>query len=223
MFCESWREPLTDAAISGEQPSRDAASHLSGCGACRSAFAEERQLFAAIDHGLHAAANAEVPASLVPRVRVAIAEQPARTAWRIPVWAFAGAALLVIAALAYEWSRPTHSARLPEVTDSTPAAPPQPKISDPGPRFVVAPPALTPSVQPTTARTVSTRREPEVLVTGEDHANLLRYLNQVRARNVNSAAPQVIVAGDTSIKPLEIVQLDMPELTIKPLEDGDSR
>lgn len=222
MFCESWRETLGAAALHGEEPSREAGSHLSACGACRVAFAHEEQLFAWIDGGVHSVANAEAPSSLLPRVRVAIADQPVVTNWRLPVWAFAGAALLVIAGIAYEWPGAPHPAALPQsVAALAPAQISSPQISNP--QFVAS--ASRPSASPriTSVRAVSVRREPEVLVSGDEQANLLLYLNRRRARNVNNAALQVILTSDVSIKPLEIVRLDVPELTIKPLEDGDSR
>src|SRR5437660_481896 len=88
MFCSTYKKSLTDAAVSGEvSPAQR--EHLASCEPCRIAFAEEQSLFAAIDSGLRAAANFEVPATLIPRVRVAINNEPAERP-SFQKWIFAG-------------------------------------------------------------------------------------------------------------------------------------
>jgi hypothetical protein len=74
MFCESHRRPLMDAATTGEVLPEALAAHLRACESCSGAFAAEQVLFAAIEGSLKIRANAEVPASLIPRVRAAIPE-----------------------------------------------------------------------------------------------------------------------------------------------------
>lgn len=98
MPCENYREALTGVAAANAAPSSELRSHLDACASCRAAFTEEMQLFAAIDTGLQATANAEVPASLLPRVRARLMEQPvSRRSW-IPAFAgIAVAAALVVA------------------------------------------------------------------------------------------------------------------------------
>jgi len=100
MPCENYREALTEAAATGAAPSSELRSHLEGCASCRTAFAEERQLFAAVDAGLRANANAEVPASLLPRVRAKLNELAVpRRSW-IPAYvAVAAAVALVVASV----------------------------------------------------------------------------------------------------------------------------
>ena len=89
MFCSTYNKSLTDAAASGEvSPAQR--EHLASCEPCRAAFASEQSLFAAIDFGLRAAANSEVPATLIPRVRVAINNEPAQRP-SFQKWIFAGA------------------------------------------------------------------------------------------------------------------------------------
>jgi anti-sigma factor RsiW len=57
-------------------------AHLAGCVACRTAFAQEQSLFSSMDESLRAAANAEVPASLLARVRGHLADGPLpRRSW----------------------------------------------------------------------------------------------------------------------------------------------
>jgi len=74
MFCEPYRQPLTDAANRGEALPRELAAHLDACHACGSAFAQEQVLFSAIDSSLRAIAKAQVPASFVPGVQAALSQ-----------------------------------------------------------------------------------------------------------------------------------------------------
>jgi len=86
MFCESYRQPLMDAAASGESLNRVLAGHLAGCEGCSAALAEERKLLASIDESLRAAANAVVPDLVVPRIQAAIFQSETngrRSQWRM--------------------------------------------------------------------------------------------------------------------------------------------
>lgn len=97
MPCEYYKDALIDAAASGVTPCEKLRAHLAECLPCREAFMKEQFLFAAIDTGLHAAVNTEVPLSLLPRVRDRINEAGARRfRWLPPVvLAYASAAIVV--------------------------------------------------------------------------------------------------------------------------------
>ncbi len=93
--CEDYREALMEAAAANAEPSHELRAHLDACLSCRAAFAEELQLFSAIDVNVRSIANAEVPSSFLPRVRAELNERsvPHR------LWLPAGAAIAVAAAL----------------------------------------------------------------------------------------------------------------------------
>jgi hypothetical protein len=74
MPCEDYRDSLIKAAVSSAAPQGELRAHLDECASCRAAFDQEESLFAAIDSGLHAGANVEVPPSLLPRVRAQLDE-----------------------------------------------------------------------------------------------------------------------------------------------------
>jgi hypothetical protein len=95
MPCENYREALIEAAAADTEPSRELRLHLDACPSCGAAFAQERQLFAALDSGVCANANSEIPASLLSRVRAGLNERPAPQR----SWILAGAALAAVAAL----------------------------------------------------------------------------------------------------------------------------
>jgi hypothetical protein len=99
--CGYYREALTDAVVEGVEPSRELRLHLDACASCLLAFTEEVQLFAAIDTGLRASANAEVPASLLPRVRVQLNEQPVpRHSW-VPIGAAVASGVVLLAVIMF--------------------------------------------------------------------------------------------------------------------------
>jgi hypothetical protein len=96
MLCEDYRKELTEAAAGGSALSRESRAHVEACTSCRAFFEEERQLFAGIDSGVRFTANAEVPASLLPRTRANLREQQVpRRSW-LPVSAVFAAALMLI-------------------------------------------------------------------------------------------------------------------------------
>ena len=101
MPCESYREALRETVAAGAVPSSQLQLHLDVCPFCRAAFDEESQLFASIDSGLRMAANTEVPASLIPRVKEKLNETVApRFSW-IPAFAVIAASAAILITLVY--------------------------------------------------------------------------------------------------------------------------
>jgi hypothetical protein len=98
MPCQPYKDALIEAAASGTEPQGGLRAHLAACADCRAAFEQERSLFASIDAGLHAAANTDVPVSLLPRVRARLDEEPApRRVWATNWFVLASAAVMVVA------------------------------------------------------------------------------------------------------------------------------
>jgi hypothetical protein len=97
MPCERYQNALIEAAASGVEPQGELRAHLANCAACRTAFSLEQSLFSSMDEGLRAAANPEVPASLLPRVRARLADEPAPIrSRRFPRFVLAGAVAMVV-------------------------------------------------------------------------------------------------------------------------------
>jgi hypothetical protein len=101
MPCENYREALIEAAAGDSAPSRELRLHLDACASCREAFREERQLFAAMDGGLRVTANAEVPASLLPRVRAELNQRHVPDRSWLPSGAAMAAAVALIAVIVF--------------------------------------------------------------------------------------------------------------------------
>ncbi len=230
MFCESYRKVLMEAAGSGETLPRELAEHLAGCEYCHAAFANEQALFRSIDGALQAATNTEIPASLLPRVRMQVALDSTKVNRRLPVLAFVTGGL-VIGAIALSSSL-RHSA----VSHSTAKEPAAPSIQSAVSREPTGLSVETSSIQvsPTPGRLVARRErfildraaqgsEPEVLVSSEEEAGLRRYADLLRAKSFETSN-RAAATDDApfEIKPLEIAELGLRQLTIQPLEGSES-
>jgi hypothetical protein len=226
MFCEPYRQSLTEAACSGEMLPRELAAHLDGCSACSTAYAREQELFASIDHALHAAVNLDVAPSLVPRVRAQIETIPARSFWRLPSIAFAtGCMALVIFGIAY--SRVRHSVGDPSKISAIVVSPTNQSYvaNQPGvlPPQVLQPEGTTALREQTTVRRVSLRSAPEVLISAEERAEFERYVTLAQARPLQKAVSASVKEDlGPEIKPLEIAELELEKLAIEPLKAGGS-
>lgn len=225
MFCESYGQPLTDAACAGEALTRELAAHVGSCNDCASAFASERALFGSIDRSLHAAANWEVPPSLVPRVRAQIDAMSAKAFWHSPAiaWATGSLALLVVGFLYLAVRNPAvrdSASRAIVVTATLKTA-----VTDEPTRL------LPQASEPVRGRQIkrnlvlateaNLRHVPEVLVSADEKAEFERYAAVWRVRHTRNSIPADISADPGGgIKPLEIAELQFGELAIEPLEGG---
>ena len=231
MFCESYRKVLMEAAGFGKALPRKLEEHLAGCERCHAAFADEQALFRSIDGALQAAANAEIPRSLLPRVRMQVASDSTKAYRRVPVLAFVTGGL-VIGAIALSSSSLRHSA----VSHSTAKEPAAPSIQSAVSREPTGLSVETSSIQvsPTPGRLVARRErfildraaqrsEPEVLVSSEEEAGLRRYADLLRAKSFETSN-RAAATDDApfEIKPLEIAELGLRQLTIQPLEGSES-
>jgi hypothetical protein len=221
MPCEPYQDALVEAAASGAEPQGELRAHLAACPACRAAFVQEQSLFSTIDTSLHAAVNVEIPASLLPRVRASIAEEPAITRGWTPSWlALAGAAAMVVVFIAVYAGRHSSGGETP-VPIATNTSSLAPNVLPPHDQNLNAPPpAVTNSVP--TIRAAATRNPaphdamPEVLVPRDQEALLVSYSEQWSQRK---RAPLVASNFDPTnlsllqISPIQIDQLDVKLMT----------
>ena len=231
MFCEAYNQSLKDAAASGEPPSPVLRQHLASCVACREVFAEEQSLFAAIESGLSVVANSEIPATFIPRIRVALNDEPAaqRHSYSFPFWGFASATVtaVVVFGLFHLLSKPPlvgPSQPSPVVTAQNP---PERTYLNPVRTGGVSPVyRVKPVVQAT--RNNSRQDLLEVLVPPDEGAALLRYeklLHGKSAAGIQTAAKSLDMPQ--GIEPLEIAELGLGDLKIpalpKPVLDGQAK
>ena len=226
MFCETYNKSLTYAAASGEL-SLAQREHLASCEPCRITFAEEQSLFAAIDSGLSITANSEIPATLIPRVRVALNNDepaPQSRSFSFLVWGLASA--VVTAGAVFGLIR--LSSKPAPVEPSRPA---RVAVVQNSPERTSLNPARTGGVSPLqhvksvalAASNSSTREFPEVIVPPDEGAALLRY-EEFRRKNQGDV---VLVASAKSldlrpgIEPLQIAEIELVDLKIPVLSKWD--
>ena len=220
MFCESYRETLSEAAVSDERLPAEVQAHLESCASCRATFSVEQALFTLIDAELRAHVNAEAPASLLPRVRQEVASPAART-WRVPILACVASGLAV-ATIALSFAVRTKDLSVkrefPARSISSPASN-EPSLSQKGGESAAIPVATIKGrhQQPQAAL----RAELEVLVSAEEQLGLQRYTASLKNKK---AGARVAIKDNAvaEIEPLEIAKVEVKQLSIQPLESGDA-
>jgi hypothetical protein len=224
---EHYKDALVEAAASGVEPESKLLVHLDACDSCRAAFAEEQALFASIDAGIRVKANADVPVSLLPRVRAMLDEAGApRNSWITSGFVLATAAVVVVAFFAARALRHTNAGREPvasvEKTNVPQVAPPSqrqtPVVVSPEDRKAVSPRQFN-SVKNSAAVEVAVRGTsgPEVLVPRDQEILLAAYAEQW---NLHKRAPLVAKDSDATIlAQLQIVPIQIDELGVKLLAE----
>jgi hypothetical protein len=232
MPCEHYQNALVEAAATGAEPLGELRAHLAACAVCRAAFAQEQSLFYSIDTSLHVTANAEVPASLLPRVRTRLVEAAAPQRMWTPSWlALAGAAAMVVTFVAARAVWHTNIEQTP-VRTATNASTPAPVVPPPQIQYLNALPSVSKNSvsQPRTAGTInlaprealaSRNTMPEVLVPRDQEVLLVSYAEQWSQRK---HAPLVAANFDTTIlSPLQVAPIQIDELGVKLLADEKSQ
>jgi hypothetical protein len=225
MPCEHYKDALIEAAATGAGPQGELRVHLAACGSCRATLEQEQFLFTTIDSGLRTTTNAEVPVSLLPRVRARLNEAVAPwLRWMQPL-IFVSASV-VLAFLIFLTAWPHHAA--PEnVANQVPVVAPTPMTPgtsvNPGRIPAAATEVASTSANPPHAVRNSTffhpvaSSNPEVLVPPDEReafARLLAALNE-RGEVGKALLSQTPEKKDAlvSVHPLQIADLE-----IEPLE-----
>jgi len=220
---------LIEAAAAGSAPPTELRSHLDACASCRSALTEELQLFAAIDAGLRATANAEVSPSFLPRIRVRLEDASAsERRWR-PSLIFAAAAAATVVTV-FIAARPRHAMN-DNQANHTVASPTREKLATPPRREPAESPVMVGS---TGLHHIQRRRHSnsprsassdqlEVLVPPEEREAFARFVNAQRERN-GVVISVVVPASDEEDKPSSMKPLQIAKLVVSPLEplEGDA-
>jgi hypothetical protein len=228
MPCKHYKDALIEAAASGAEPEGDLRAHLAGCADCRAAIEQEQSLFTFIDAGLHVAANAEVPASLVPRVRARLEEVSVpRRIWATEWLVLASAAVLVVAFFSARALWPPSVVHQPVESEENPVVPP----------LAITPsqhhaPVFGPTVEKNSARQrhdvvaklppwheaqARGKITPEVLVPRDQEILLTEYAVQWSLHKHPLLLAQEFDA--TILSPLQVVPIQIDELGVKLLAE----
>jgi hypothetical protein len=224
MPCQHYKNALIEAAASGAQPQGDLRAHLAGCADCRAAFAQEQSLFASIDAGLHVAANAEAPASLLPRVRARLDDAVAKQRrWLQPVILAAASVALTFAIFLFARphpSRPDNQAKqTPQILGSeTLVKNARPQVSGPATQIVSSTANKSQTrVHSTLLRTV-TSSQLEVLVPPDEREAFARFVAVLGERR-EVALALATPAPQRKDEPASLEPLQIKELEIKTLQE----
>jgi hypothetical protein len=219
MLCDKYKEALIETAASGAALRISLREHVDACVHCRATLAGERSLFAAVDAGLHRAANAEVRSCFLPNARAKLATETVPTRNPIRGWAFVcatGAVALAAAFLslphgAHDQAR-TEAITMPSKVPA--GARGSSFVPERKPRYSAR--ASTVPEQQNVFNTAN--HEPEVLIQPEEEEFLKRFYAAVRnqARDVRA-----VVADEHEIapKPLIIEQIEVKDLKIENLDE----
>jgi hypothetical protein len=226
MPCKHYKNALIEAAASGAQPQGDLRAHLAGCADCRGAFEQEQFLFASLDAGLRVTTNAEVPASLLPRVRARLDETvTTRRRWFQP-WIFAAASVALVFAL-FQLARPPHSnpgtqaKQTPQILGENPVKNAHPQISGPAPQIVSSNRNKSQAPSHSTVLRPVASSQPEVLVPSDEREALAHFVATLQERG-DVAVALVTPASDVKGEPASLKRLQIDPLEVKPLEGTES-
>jgi len=224
MPCEHYKDALIEAAASGAALQGNLRVHLGACAFYREAFEQEQVLFASIDAGLRVTANAEMPASLLPRVRALLDESAVtRHRWLQPLIFAAASAALAFAIFLF--ARPPHSIpndqakqthRVPARETSETNAPHQ--NSGAARQMVSSNRNISQTrVHSTLFRSAASSR-PEILVPPDEREAFARFVVALRGRG-EVALALVTPAMPAKDEPASLEPLKINGLEIKPLEE----
>ena len=232
MPCEKFKDAIVEAATAQLQPEGELRSHLDACDECCAAFALEQSLYVSIDFGVRAAANSEVPPSLLPNIRVRLQEENAPKRTWISAWpSLAGTTLAVFAVLLiaaiWQLKTPHHAGGPTSGAETSSAAVPVRNK----PSSAKAPALPTADVMPNTphrALSFARQKNPvsstpgiEVLVQRDQEILLTNYAKQLRRKNLVLREPEKINAPEPA--PLQVDLIQIAQLDVKPLADETSK
>jgi hypothetical protein len=223
MPCENYREALTEAAATDSAPSRELRSHLGACASCRAAFADEQRLFAAIDTGLRASANTDVPPTFLPHVRASLEKvSDSQRRWT-PFLIFAAASATIVLML-FIATRPRHAmsdTQARQILSASPREKPETSARSEasGTRAIAASShsyRAEPLRNPPPANSGSSSQF-EVLVPPEEREALARFIS-LQPERTEVVIAVVTPARDDKDMLLNVKPLEIAELAVTPLE-----
>jgi hypothetical protein len=221
MLCDKYKEALIEAVASGAALPILLREHVDTCACCRAMLASEQTLFAAVDAGLHRAANTEVRSCFLPKVRAYLATETVPARNPIPRRAFVCATgAFALAAAFFSLPRGSHDdARTEAITvpSKVPAGAGGVGLSfAPERKTLYSARASKAPDQQNVSHTTS--HEPEVLIQPEEEEFLKRFYAE--ARNPAGDVRRVVAdEHEIATKPLVIEQIEVKDLEIENLDE----
>jgi hypothetical protein len=227
MPCKPYKDALIEASATRAEPQGELRAHLAACSDCRAVFEQERSLFASIDAGLRVAANAEVPASLLPRVRARLdVEATPQRGWN-QLLVFAAASVALAFAI-FLFARPQHSGPLNQVKQAPqipvsvePTTSGHDQNAVPGTQIVSSDPNHPQPRGHSTLLHPVASSQPEVLVPADEREAFARFVASLGERK-EVAVALLTPARQTKDEPTGLEPLQINGLDIKLLAGTES-
>ena len=223
MNCQQSQKGIQDALAAGEAKLHGAvAAHQQDCAACQAYFESQARLFRQLEEGLTAIANEEVPASLLPRVRARLDEEPPQRYSWMPGWGLAAIAAVILGvSLGFVLHQPKPHAVLPENVPMAARG-----AENPVPGLQLPRKVATPSLnqghehgRAFAAAAKGSETVPEVIVLPEEQAAFAKFVRQLpEQQEVILAVAHAVPANDDLLA--EIASLEIEGLQMKPLDPG---
>lgn len=221
MPCEKYQAALIELVSSSAEAGRDLRAHLDTCVSCAELLRQERLLVASIDSDLRRIANAEIPATLQPRILARLAEETRAEGARnmIRIGGFAAAAVLAVLLLAFLWPRDVKEAVARPGTKPVPAERQEGSASQKQPADIALR-AVTriPQHNAKAAALVAGKSEPDVLIPPEEREAFAHFVSSVQERK-ELALALVNPAPEKKTEFLDVEPLQIARLEMKPLEE----
>ncbi len=226
MNCQNAREQITDLLAAGSvELTGELAGHVPSCAGCGTFYAQQAEIFRAMDSALSAMANEPMPLSLLPRVRARMEETRTLSPWfyrLLPI-----AAILVIAYLiAFPLVRRSlrsdrvQVAVIPNSIENGVQSRPEPAGQQERSMGVPATrePIRRHSVRPPAAQRPAQTAEVAVLVSSEESQGLLQLAAAVpRSPQWAQAMLHPVELPPIQIEPIEAIEI--ADLEVKPLSE----
>ena len=228
MPCQPHKDALIESAAGGAAPQGDLRVHLDACAACRAAFEQEQALFASIDAGLRVTANAEMPPSLLRRVRSSVDEATKPQSQWVQSLVFASAGV-VLALMFFLVARPhrhgsdDQARRIPAVPAPVTAAP-EPRREN---SLLPAQIASTRATQLRSGKNSTlfhpaASSNPEVLVPADEREGLARFVAALNERG-DVVAALLAPAREKKDALVSVDRLQIADMEIETLESKETK
>jgi len=226
MNCHCTREQITDTLATGHaELTGELTGHVQSCAECRALYAQQAELFHAMDSGLSAMVNEPTPASLLPRVRGRMEETRTSNPW---FYRFLPAAAVLVIACVIALPLVRRSLRsggvqvtvIPKPSEN--GAEPRPPLAGGPEESMVSPAtrALSPhlSARPPAARRPEQTIEVAVLVSSEESQGLLQLAAAVpRSPQWAQAMLHPVELPPSQMEPMKPIEI--ANLEVQPLSE----
>jgi len=222
MNCQNAREQITDLLAAGSvELTGELTGHVQSCAGCGIFYAQQEELFRAMDSGLSAMANQPVPASLLPRVRARMEEDTSRRGWAsnpLTVAAVMVVVLLVVIFFPRDPKKPleTPVAAIPTHIKDRPEAHQHGEIAAAA-AVLPAPPKVIHPKANRTADAQGIAAASEVIVLRQEREAFAQFLAEL-PKDGEAAVALTRAAPQNDEQPVEIAGLQIDELEVKLLD-----